>query len=428
MKNSAKCSKENLKWPMRKISKYIISFLLILISGSFFVLKAQDRKTIDKHLQKLTSNSCQGRGYVNKGDEKAAKYLARQFRKYDLIPVSGGYFQSYKMRMNTFPEKPQLKINNNKIKAGSEFVVSASSTKIMGEYKSISLPLNPEQKETDLSQVFLVGNKDYKEFLKDNIYNAKGFVYLDENQPIWSVWPGRDTSSYHVIKVFDEAVPGSFTKIELNIQPEFISDYETQNVWGLLKGKNYPDSIIILGAHYDHLGRFGNTLYPGANDNASGTVMVLELARYFSKPENKPECTILFALFSGEEAGLLGSKYMADNFPFDYSQVKYMINLDMVGAGSQGIKMVNASQFPYIYEKMKRINKEKGYLKAVKSRGESCNSDHCPFYEKGIPAVFIYTLGSETKAYHIPQDNYQSLPLTEFDDLFRLLRDFVEEI
>lgn len=427
MKNSVKCWNENLKWQMRKISRYTLSFLILLLSGSFFVLNAQDRKIIDKHLKKLTSASFYGRGYVNKGDEKAAKYIAGQFEKYGLNTLNDSYLQSYEMRMNTFPKSPLLKIDDKKLKAGQEFVVSASSAGITGKFECIYLPLTAKQKEKDLSNFFLIGDQNQKEFLKENIYNSKGFIFLDEKQPIWSVWPGRDTSSYHVIKILKSATEQPIESVELDIQPVFLPHYKTQNVWGIVKGKTHPDSLIIFGAHYDHLGKFGNVVYPGANDNASGTVMVMELARYFSQPENQLEHSILFALFSGEEAGLLGSKYMADNFPFNYSQIKYMINLDMVGAGSDGIKMVNATKFPFIYEKMKRINEENGYLKAVKSRGERCNSDHCPFYEKGIPAVFIYTLGTETKAYHIPQDNFQSLPLTEFDDLFRLLKDFVEE-
>jgi len=412
---------------MRKMSKYILSFLIVLLSGSFFTLNAQNRKQIEKHLKKLTSASFSGRGYVNKGDHKAAQYLAKQFEDYGLKKVKNSFFQPYELRMNTFPETPKIKINGKRLKAAEDFVVTASSSKIKGQYPCIYLPLSPLQKEMDLSKTFLVGGKEQKELLKENPYQSKGFIYLDENQPIWSVWPGKDTSSYHVIKLRKESLKDSIKDIEIKVEPDFIPHYQTQNVWGMLSGKSHPDSIIILGAHYDHLGKFGKAIYRGANDNASGTVMILELANYFSKPENQPDCSILFALFSGEEAGLLGSKYMAENFPFDYSQVKYMINLDMVGAGSDGIKMVNATEFPFIYNKMKELNEEKGYLKDVKSRGESCNSDHCPFYEKEIPAVFIYTLGNETKAYHIPEDDFKHLPLTEFEDLFRLLRDFIED-
>jgi hypothetical protein len=407
--------------------KYILSFLLFLSSGSFFYVTAQDRIIINQHLKKLTSPSFHGRGYVKNGDAKAAHYIAKQFEFYGLETIGGNYYQTYMMRMNTFPATPKIQINHKKLKAGEDFVVGASSTSITGSFPCIYLPLSSEQLKLDLSKTFLIGDQEYKELLRENTYGAIGFIYLNEQQPIWSVWPGKDTSSYHIIQIAKSAIDDSVREMKLKVRSQFKPSYSTQNVWALVKGSKHPDSLIILGAHYDHLGRMGQVLFPGANDNASGTVMVMELARYFSKAENQPECSIVFALFSGEEAGLLGSKYMAENFPFDDSKVKYMINLDMVGAGSEGIKMVNATRFLSIYEGMKKINDEKGYLTAVKSRGESCNSDHCPFYEKGIPSIFIYTLGPETKAYHIPQDNYEGLPLTAFEDLFCLIRDFVEE-
>ena len=104
-----------------------------------------------------------------------------------------------------------------------------------------------------------------------------------------------------------------------------------------------------------------------------------------------------------------------------------MINLDMIATGSEGITVVNAKTVPRVFNGLVHINEEKNYLKEVKARGESCNSDHCPFYEKGVDAVFIYTRGSEAAAYHIPEDDYQSLPLTVFDDLFLLLRDAIKE-
>jgi Zn-dependent M28 family amino/carboxypeptidase len=170
----------------------------------------------------------------------------------------------------------------------------------------------------------------------------------------------------------------------------------------------------------------GNVMYPGGNDNASGTAMVLEMARYFSKKENQPALSLMFVLFSGEEAGLMGSKYMAKHFPLDLQKIQLQINVDMVATGSDGITMVNAKQFPDIFQRFVDINAKKHYLKEVTARGESCNSDHCPLYQEGVPSVFIYTRGSEATAYHIPEDSYESLPLTKFEDLFRLIRDYIQ--
>lgn len=401
--------------------------MLILFTWSFFGIQAQDRKVVERHLKKLTSASFAGRGYVNDGDAKAAQYIAKQFKKYNLGTIKGSYYQAYEFAINTFPNPLQVEINQVDLLAGQDYVIGASALPTHGAYTTRYLPLTEEEKDSDLSQTFLIGDPSYKEFLKANIYQARGFLYLEEKQPIWSVYHGRDTSSYIVLKINTEKLKDSIHRIQVNIESVFNPSHQTQNVWGYVEGEKYKDSIIIIGAHYDHLGMMGRAIYPGANDNASGTVMVMELAKYFAKPKNKPECSIVFALFSGEEAGLLGSKYMANHFPFELRKVKMMINLDMVATGSDGITVVNAKTVPKVFNRLLAINSEKGYLKEVKARGERCNSDHCPFYEKGVNAVFIYTRGSEATAYHSPDDSYESLPLSKFDDLFLLLRDLIQE-
>jgi len=116
------------------------------------------------------------------------------------------------------------------------------------------------------------------------------------------------------------------------------------------------------------------TYYPGANDNASGTSMVLDLARHYSLPENKPEYSIVFITFSGEEAGLFGSKYFAENPLFPIEDIKLVVNLDMIGSGSEGITVVNGTLYDTLMVQMQQINKENNYLTNIKLRGESCNS------------------------------------------------------
>lgn len=400
--------------------------MLILLAWSFFCLQAQDKKAVENHLQKLSSKSFAGRGYVKNGETKAAKYIAKKFKKYALSTINDSYFQKHSFPINSFPKKISLIVNDQELIPGEDFIIQSSAVNTIGQFKCKYLPLSEEDRKSDLSSIFLVGNSKYKEFLKDNIFGAKGFIYLEEKQPIWSIYAGRDTSSYIVYKVNHNTIKDSIHFINTKIQNTFLNPYESKNVWAMVEGSKYADSIIIIGAHYDHLGMMGNVIYPGANDNASGTAMLLELARYFSLKENQAECSIIFAAFSGEEAGLVGSKYMANHFPYDLKKVKMMINLDMVATGSEGITVVNAKTLPKLFNELVHLNEEKQYLKEVKARGESCNSDHCPFYEKGVPAIFIYTRGPEATAYHIPQDDFDSLPLTEFDDLFRLLRDFIQ--
>jgi hypothetical protein len=415
----------NQNQKIEEISIFLRKSLLILFLGSFLYASSQNMEEVKYNLHKLTSKSFAGRGYVKNGGIKAAKFIKKKFQSYGLQTINDSYFQNYTFAVNTYPSKVHLSVNNIDLIAGQDFVVKSNSSSSSGNFPCLYLPLNDEQKEADLSNTFLVGNKDYKELSKENLFHAKGFLFLQEKQPIWSVYGSSDTSQYTVFAVDENSLKDSVISISYKFKNKYYSQFETQNIWGIIKGKTYPDSLMIITAHYDHLGMMGNVMYPGANDNASGTSMVMALAEYFAQKQNQPEISLMFALFSGEEAGLMGSKYMADHLPFPQENIQLVINLDMVATGSDGITMVNGKQYPEILQSFQEINQKNDYLKEVKARGESCNSDHCPFYEKGIPAVFIYTRGPEATAYHIPQDTYESLPLTEFEDLFRLVRDYI---
>lgn len=151
--------------------------------------------------------------------------------------------------------------------------------------------------------------------------------------------------------------------------------------------------------------------------------MVLALAKYFSKREYTSKYSIAFIFFSGEELGLLGSKYYTENPLFELSKIKYLFNLDMVGSGDKGIQIVNSSLYLDVYEILNTINSEKNYLPQIKRRGAAANSDHYFFHAKGVKSFFIYTLG-EYKEYHNVYDNSENLPLNKFVELMNLLIDF----
>ena len=86
--------------------------------------------------------------------------------------------------------------------------------------------------------------------------------------------------------------------------------------------------------------------FPGANDNASGVAMLLNLANYYSKKENQPKCSIAFIAFAGEEAGLLGSKYFSEHPLIPLNKMKFLVNLDLLGTGDEGMMVVNATCIP----------------------------------------------------------------------------------
>ncbi|MBC8319201.1 MAG: M28 family peptidase [Bacteroidetes bacterium] len=92
-----------------------------------------------------------------------------------------------------------------------------------------------------------------------------------------------------------------------------------------------------------------------------------------------------------------------------------VVNLDMVGSGSDGITVVNGSLYDTLMQKMYAINDENQFLKEIKSRGESCNSDHCPFFQKGVKSIFIYTRGKELTEYHTNYDTPDDFPFTAYN-------------
>ena len=151
--------------------------------------------------------------------------------------------------------------------------------------------------------------------------------------------------------------------------------------------------------------------------------MLLNLADYYSKKENQPKCSVAFIAFAGEELGLLGSKYFAAHPLLPLSEMKFLVNLDLLGTGDEGMMVVNATEFPRKFALLDSINTAKKYLIKIGQRGKSRNSDHYWFTEKGVPSFYFYTLGG-IKAYHDIYDKAETLPLTKFEDVFRLIVDF----
>ncbi|MBU0765230.1 MAG: M28 family peptidase [Bacteroidetes bacterium] len=255
-----------------------------------------------------------------------------------------------------------------------------------------------------------------------NTLKAGGIIVLTESIPAASM--SQKNQGFPLIHIVRGSFPDETKKITVDIESRYFSNYKTQNVCGYIGGQT--DSFIVFTAHYDHLGMMGQgTWFPGANDNGSGVAMLLNLAKHYASSENKPNYSVAFLFFSAEEVGLLGSFYYADNPLFPLSKIRFLFNLDLVGTGDDGIQIVNSTVFSKEYELLNGINEENQYLKQIKKRGEAANSDHYPFYAKGVRCFFIYTLGG-ISAYHNVYDRPETLPLTEFEDLFRLITTFVE--
>ncbi len=401
---------------------------------------AQDIDYARNVINDLCAPEMYGRGYVNGGDESAAHYLRNQLEKMGVSAFDFNYYQDFKINVNTFPEAMEVDVDGKQLHPGIDFIVSPDAPSVNGEYDIIYLNKsvigNPNkmdefEKTNKKGKVVVMDstgfNKVQKEYFvaaEQNSFEATVIIKLIPEKLTWGV--SQEVSSFSTLEILKKSFPENGKKITLNITNKFLSKYGSQNILGFIEGKTKPDSSIVFSAHYDHLGMMGSeTIFPGANDNASGTSMLLNLAQYYSKPENKPDYTIVFIFFGAEEAGLVGSKFYTENPVFPLEEIKFLINIDLAGTGEEGITVVNGSVFEKEFNTLKDVNDEKKYLMQVKVRGKAANSDHYYFSEKGVPAFFIYTMGG-IKAYHDVYDKSETLPLTEFQDLFRLLTDFVK--
>lgn len=408
--------------------------LFFIILGTPFVGVAQDMKEVRRIIHDLSKPQFHGRGYVNDGQKKAADYIARRYEKSNLTPLYPEYFQNFTTSINTFPGKMKIELDQTELKPGYDYLVDRSSPSVHGNFPLIYLV--GEQKATNLkrlqedttllNQAVVVIDQGDKA-LPIDLSKIKGIMMLKEGKLSWSIVSGHSLAPLLLIEANKEVVLKTNAKeIKVDIEATFEKDYSMQNVVGVINGKKYPEQYLIIGAHYDHLGQMGkHTYFPGAHDNASGVAMLLSLAEYFGKKENQSDYSLIFMAFAGEEAGLLGSKYAAKHLPVEKEKIKMMLNIDLMGSGSEGIMVVNALKEMALYNDLVKINNEKHLLPAVKKRGEACNSDHCPFVQEGIPAVFLYTLGKEYLEYHNPDDKAKGLPLTGFKGVFQLLKNYI---
>ncbi|WP_097133540.1 M28 family metallopeptidase [Pedobacter xixiisoli] len=376
---------------------YRLPFLLFI---SFFFGSnafAQDLNYAKKTINTLTSKKYWGRGYTKDGMGKAANYIEKEFRSFGLVPISSNDFkQGFSFAVNTFPSKMEVKLDGRKLIAGKDFIVHQAS-------KGISIT--------------------------DSLVKKDSLTYLGKSGSIaislqpkltWSV--SQKVLDYTIIEISQKAVITNPTVIKVDVENRLEPNFKAANVLAMVKGTAKPDSMIVFTAHYDHLGGMGEQIYfPGANDNASGIAMLLNLAKYYAA--NPPKYSIVFIAFAAEEAGLLGSKYFTENPLFPLQNIRFLWNLDLLGNGDAGATVVNATIHPQEFALLNKINAEHKYLTKINPRGKAANSDHHFFTEKGVPAFFLYTQGG-SPAYHDVDDIAKKLPLTAFENLFKLFIKF----
>ena len=226
----------------------------------------------------------------------------------------------------------------------------------------------------------------------------------------------------------DTRMPGSFTtgvevKIRVDLQRE---ERQTANVIGILPGTDPARAreALVLGAHYDHLGRADGQVHPGADDNASGTALVLGLAQAFAATGGMPR-TLVFALFSGEEIGLVGSNHYARH-PVAIDHTVAMLNFDMVGRMRDRRLNVGGIESGTGFRAIVTDAAARGPLALTLHDSPYAPSDQTAFYSAGVPVLYFSTDMHDD--YHTPRDTADKINGQGMADIASLATSIVERL
>ena len=413
---------------------------------------AQDSVALRSDLNILCSKAFSGRGYINGGMKKAANYIEQRFKDDSLSAFGKDYRQLFTYPVNTFPSSMDVKIDDRTLKPGIDYLIHASSSgynkesmKVrlingldfakavrkkdsvqMKDWQKWSKQLSKQKYTYVLQNIDTVnallhwkGNREFVKHLPQGV-----FFIPYKKKPIWTV--SQETMPATVIEFYDTNFVFNENKVSITVDNKFVPKYEADNLVGFVSGTERPDSFIVITAHYDHLGKMGNkTMFPGASDNASGTSMMLELAKYYAAHPSK--YTMVFIAFAGEEIGLLGSKYFTEHPLMNLGKIRFLINIDIMGDATDGISVVNGKTHESEFKVLSDLNKigTDGFsFKDVHQGGAAANSDHYFFTEKGVPAFFIFSMGGKGY-YHDIWDKADKVTLQNIPQVGELLKRFI---
>ena len=426
---------------MNNLLKSILPVLLFSYQLGFAQTNSSaNRKTISnlkEHISYLASDSLEGRRAGTKGEALAQQYIITQFKKIGLEPKGAdGFYQPFSI------------YGGKQINRSTYLIINGDSLTINKDFFPFPFSANSSLVATPIVSVQEISMPwffDLKTILEENKTNP----HFDLNEAILSTIKKESQKGPSAIILFNssEIEDGlafeSKNKTSLfeipvlyltkGIVKKYLSDDsatlnidlkvdvgEIKRMAGNIIGyiDNSAATTVVLGAHFDHLGygEDGNSMlrtsekliHNGADDNASGTAALIELARKLKSSTLKNN-NYLFIAFSAEELGLIGSKYFTENPTIELTRTNYMINLDMVGRLNDSLNSITVGGFgtsPQWNSIIKESNKKKSFALKFDSSGTG-PSDHTSFYRKDIPVLFFFT-GLHTD-YHKPGDDFEKI-------------------
>jgi hypothetical protein len=435
---------------MRKIT---IALLLLSPIG----LLAQKLKKADKiliqnltnHIKFLASDELEGRRAGTMGEQKAVDYIIGQYQGLAIQPMGdNGFIQNFTIdEGKKFAANGFLKVNDQQaVIVNDFFILSNSGTKQFNSRASISL--------NEANQVWF---KDVNDAIEENANNphfdinewvrntateikSKGAVALFLHNS-GSVVDNIQFNKYDSSKSLDLPIV-YFTKegyaklfsdqlgtyaIEANIQFEHPTR-TAHNVVGFIDNK--AENTVIIGAHLDHLGYnedkngldLNNNIHNGADDNASGTAALIELAKSLAVVKAPKKNNYLIIHFSGEELGLLGSKYWLEH-PTYKGNFNYMINMDMVGRYDT-VRKLTIGGYGTSSKWAEILAKTPTPLITHYDSAGTGPSDHASFYRKDMPVLFMFT-GSHSD-YHKASDDWDKINYVGEKEVVHLVQNIIK--
>jgi len=473
------------------MKRYLYISCLVLIS---FASCAQSDKInhdlinqldLRNFVEILASDSLQGRFTGSEGQKKAAKLIVDRFTELGLIPFNANsYFETFKLNQRYWNEV-YIKVgnktlyNNDKIsylghfEQNSEHKVNLvfggygtdeeldqidvkdkmvmifsknirASYYITGKLENLGaygvILANPTNENQFSAIKKSLGRYILRKRLKlpteESNFNYREFQKFTISNDLLKTFMGK--SMKDLLQLIDQNSINKCPISEIYVKSEKIYDtIETENVIGIIPGNS--NKSIIISAHYDHVEGNGEIYYPGADDNASGTAALLELAEVFSKSKDL-KYNIIFIATSAEEQGLLGSEYHVNTDNFNANNILINLNIDMIGRNDYNydntdnyIYTIGTGQYPEftpIIEIADSLYKECTIDYSLEE-SESIptlyhQSDQFSFHEKGIPAIFFFS--GLHKDYHKPGDVADKINFDVLTNRVKLISHLIEVI
>ena len=453
---------------MKKILSLLFSACsLCIFAQSDMELAKQtvDQKLIKSHIGFLASDELKGRDTPSEGLKIAAKYIESRFVEYgvQMAPGMDSYLQSVPMKKVSPPSNGMIKLGDSEYKLQDDFILlEGENTDLSADFIFVNYGLEEDLKAVDIKGKIVVaicgdGEKDSPQqwfglssekrkkvaelggVALIELYNSPQIpwnflvryfsgeqVTLDEGgedqNEVLHVWMNRTGND----------VNQELTNASISISGAQNEKFNSQNVIGYVEGtdEKLKNEFVVYSAHYDHVGigqanADGDSIYNGSRDNAVGTVTVLAAAENLAKEPTKRSG--LFVLFTGEEKGLLGSKYFIDNSPIALENIIYCFNSDNGGYNDTSkatiIGLTRTSAEGMIIKACKAFGLE-AIEDPAPEQGLFDRSDNVRFAAKGIPAP-TFSMGFTafddeiTKYYHQASDNPNTLDYVYLEKFFR---------